>query len=375
MVAKITTGKDIYGALFYNHDKVNREQATVLATHIIREPEDGNFNISDTAGEFLQWMPNQFRTEKPVIHISLNPHEEDKLTDEQLSEIAEKYMQKMGYGEQPYIVFKHTDIERKHIHIVSVQVDSTGKKIKDSKRNERSVAVTEDLEREYGLHPAKGQKKVEHWQLIRIDPALGNLKKQMAAIIKPACKMYRFQTLGEFRALLSFYNIGVEEVQGTRNGKPYRGLLYTVLDEQRNKTGLPLKSSLFGKEFGINALEKQMFKSGEIIKKGNNREKIRNRVADAFRDASTEEALRAKLQKLNISLFLRRNGTGRIVGVTFIDHNERYVMNGSRLGKEYSANALNQRLEGAKNTRVNSQQVTDSTQKKKLTKLKQNPRI
>lgn len=344
MVAKITTGKDIYGALFYNQEKVNQMQGVVLSTHIIREPEDGDFNVMETSEEFLRWMPNHYRTEKPVLHISLNPHIDDKLSDDQLSEIAEKYMQRMGYGEQPYMVFKHTDIEREHIHIVSLQVDSTGKKINDSKRNLRSVAITEELEQEYGLNPAKGQEKKEHWQLIPIDPTLGNLKKQIAGIVKPASKMYQFQTMGEFRALLSFYNIGIEEVEGTRKGKAYKGLLYTVLDKEGNRTATAIKSSLLGKDFGLDALEKHMRLSSEKIKQGSVRESTRKRVAEAFANTSSESEFREKLHKQNIDLFLRKNDIGRIVGVTFIDHKGRCVLNGSRLGKGFSANGVNERF-------------------------------
>lgn len=370
MVAKITTGKDIYGALFYNQEKVNKGQACILATQIIREPVDGNFHISVMSEEFLRWMPAHFRTEKPVIHISLNPHEDDNLSDEQFSEIAQKYLEQMGYGEQPYIVFKHTDIQREHIHIVSLQVDSMGKKIKDSKRNERSVAITEALEKEYGLIPAKAQRKPEVWELAPVDSTLGKLKKQVAAIIKPLHEMYSFQTMGEYRALLSFYNIGVEEVAGTRSKKTYRGLLYTVADRAGNKVATPLKSSLFGKDLGIEALEKRMRFCGEKIKKAEIIDKTRKRVVDALNDALTEKIFKEKLKNQNIDLFIRRNDTGRIVGVTFVDHKERCVLNGSRLGKEFSANKINERFTTTQNVGVELHGISDTTlQKKKNKKL------
>ena len=342
MVAKITTGNNLYGALAYNQEKVDKEKGTVLATHIVREPMDGIFNVAATAEDLQRWMPSHFRCEKPVIHISLNPDIKDKLTDEQLSEVAAKYMDRMGWGGQPYIVFKHSDIEREHIHIVSVQVSPDGKKINDKLRNERSVAITESLEKEYGLHPAKGQKRSEQWQFTPVDQTKGNLKKQIAAVVKPAASMYRFQTLGEFRALLTLYNIGIEEVRGERDGKPYRGLLYTVLGADGRKAEVtPLKSSLFGKSAGFDALERHMEHSGEKITKENSREHTRHRIAEAFLDAPTENALRERLRAYHIDLFIRRNNTGRITGVTFIDHETRCVLNGSRLGKEFSANVVN----------------------------------
>ncbi|GHT57794.1 mobilization protein [Bacteroidia bacterium] len=363
MVANITTGSNLYGALFYNQEKVDKGVGTVLATHILREPADGNFNVGETAEDILRWMPDHFRTEKPVIHISLNPDPKDNLSDEQLSEVAGHYMDRMGWGGQPYIVFKHSDIEREHIHIVSVQVGQNGKKIYDGKRNERSVAITEELEKEYNLHPAKGQKHSEKWQLKPVDPTKGDLKQQIAAVIKPALSMYRFQTLGEFRALLSLYNIGIEEVRGERDGNAYRGLLYTALNADGKKAEVtPLKSSLFGKTAGFDALERHMEHSGEKITKANSREHTRHRVTEAFLDARTENALRERLRTYHIDLFIRRNDAGRITGVTFIDHENRCVLNGSRLGKEYSANALNERYPEASKAGADLQGVSNITQ-------------
>ena len=127
MVANITTGKDVYGALAYNQEKVDRGDGKVLLTHIVREPADGRFNVAATAEDLLRWMPSHYRTEKPVVHVSLNPAPEDRLDDGQLAEIAGAYMERMGWGGQPYIVFKHTDIGREHIHIVSVQVAQTAR--------------------------------------------------------------------------------------------------------------------------------------------------------------------------------------------------------------------------------------------------------
>ncbi|NDV64670.1 conjugal transfer protein MobB [Bacteroides sp. 224] len=343
MVAKITTGNDLYGALAYNQEKVDKEKGKVLSTHILREPTDGKFSVPITMEDFQRWMPTHYRTEKPVIHISLNPDPKDNVSEEQLSEIAEKYMERMGWGGQPYIVFKHSDIDREHIHIVSVQVRPDGKKIKDSKRNERSVAITECLEKEYGLLPAKGQSHSEKWQFTPIDHTKGNLKKQIASVVKPAAAMYRFQTLGEFRALLSLYNIGIEEVRGVRSGKPYRGLLYTALEVDGSRAEVtPLKASLFGKAVGFDALERLMKHSGEKINKDNIREKARRRVEEALLNAPDENILREKLRLYNIDLYLRRNDSGRITGVTFIDHENRSVLNGSRLGKQFSANAFNE---------------------------------
>ena len=367
MVANITTGKDVYGVLAYNQEKVNRGVAAIIGTHIIREPCDGNFSVAQTAADFLRWMPSHRRTEKPVVHISLNPDPKDMLTDAQLQEIAEKYMQRMDWGEQPYIVYKHSDIGRIHIHIVTLQVTPDGRKINDSHRNVRSVAATVALEEEYGLHPAKGQHPAAAWQPEPVIACEGNIKKQLSAAIKPLLAAYRFQTLGELRALLSIYNIGIEQVQGERRGKPYRGLLYTALDAAGAVAATPIKSSTLGREAGYDALERHMRESGEKIKKDDTAVETRLKVERAMSGAASEEELRQRLRQYHIDLFIRRNDAGRTVGVTFIDHTRRAALNGSRLGKEFSANAFNERFAlSDKSTTVPKKTQTSRKQTKKI---------
>ena len=341
MVAKISTGQSLHGALAYNQDKVDEGHARVLATNLVLQPEDGQFSVNDCMNDFRCWMPSHFRTEKPVIHISLNPHPDDILTDEQLTAIGEEYMQKLGYGNQPYMIFKHEDIERKHIHIVSLRVDSNGRKINDSNESRRRKALAEALEQKYGLHPAEGQKKGEEWQLKPIDVAKGDIKRQIARTVKPLIQLYRFRTMGELRALLSLYNIGVEEVKGEIGGRTYHGILYTALDGNGETAATPIKSSRLGRMVGAELLNKKMRESDAKIKSDPCRERLRPLVADALRQSLDERDFRDRLAKEQIDLVLRRNETGRIYGVTFIDHRSRTVLNGSRLGKEFSANMLN----------------------------------
>ncbi|MDR0231376.1 MAG: relaxase/mobilization nuclease domain-containing protein [Dysgonamonadaceae bacterium] len=347
MVAKINTGSSLYGALSYNQEKVDEGLGKVIASNLVCEPTDGRFNVSACAADFARWIPSleHLPTKKPVIHISLNPHPDDKLSDNQLADIGREYMERLGYGGQPYLIFKHEDTGREHIHIVSLRVDCDGKLIKDSFERKRSKEITELLEQKYELIPAEGRKQSEQWQLTPVDATRGNLKKQIASVIKPLVSMYKFQTLGEYRALLSLYNIGLEEVKGEVREKPYKGLVYCALDKEGNKVGTPLKSSLFGKLVGYDGLEKRMIKSGEQIKQHGFRERAKTAVTGAINSAYSESELRAKLQAMNIDLILRRNDEGRIYGVTFIDHNERCVFNGSRLGKEFSANVFNERFE------------------------------
>jgi hypothetical protein len=343
MVADIHIGNNLYGALAYNQEKIDAGLGKILETNRIFVPSNGQFSIRDCVQDFERAMPPQVTTSRGIIHISLNPHPDDRLTDGQLSDIGREYMEKMGFGGQPYMIFKHEDIDRQHLHIVSTRVRGDGTLVSDKKNYERSRKITDELERKYGLHP-KGQLQEGVWRLSPVDASQGNLKKQAANVIKPLAEIYRFRSLPEFRALLSLYNIGVEEVKGENGGKPYRGLVYSVLDAEGNRTGKPLKSSLFGKGYGIEALEQRMKKSGEQIKTGGQIDKTKATVLASLNASRTGSEFRADLGKKGIDLMLRYGNGGRLFGVTFIDHNSRTVLNGSALGREFSANALAERF-------------------------------
>lgn len=351
MVAKINIGSNLYGALAYNQEKVDEGLGKILGANLVFEPADGRFNASECMEDFMQFVPAHFRTEKPVFHVSLNPHPDDRLTDDQLTDIGREYMERLGYGNQPYLIFKHEDIGREHIHIVSLRVDSEGKKIDGYKEHERSKEITEHLERKYNLNPAEGQKRTEQWELTPVDASGGDLKKQIASVIKPLASMYHFQSMGEYKAVLSLYNINVEELKGEVKGKPYRGLLYSAMDSEGNKVGNPLKSSIFGKSVGYDGLEKRMAKSAERIKAKNLKAHTLKAVSEAKQGSQSESEFRAKLRQQGIDVLFRRNDEGRVYGATFIDHTTRTILNGSRLGKEYSANVFND-LYGGKQERA-----------------------
>jgi hypothetical protein len=147
--------------------------------------------------------------------------------------------------------------------------------------------------------------------------------------------------MGEYKAVLSLYNINVEELKGEVKGIPYRGLLYSATDNEGNKVGNPLKSSIFGKSVGYGGLEKRMAKSTERIKAKNLKAHTLKAVSEAKQTCTSKSEFRAKLKQQSIDVLFRKNDEGRIYGATFIDHTTRTVLNGSRLGKEYSANVFN----------------------------------
>ncbi|HEY5592149.1 MAG TPA: conjugal transfer protein MobB [Paludibacter sp.] len=342
MVAKISSGSSIFGALSYNQKKMDEQHAYVLVTNRMIEPADGRYKIGICMRSFESYLVANQKTEKPILHISLNPDPKDVLTDDQYSEIAQEYMQKLGYGDQPYIVYKHEDIDRHHLHIVSVRVDENGKKLDHNFEYRKSMEICRKLEQNYNLIPADKKDQQGELPIKRIQYGEENLKAQIANIIRPLVKSYRFQSFGEYKAILSLYNIIVEEIKGGVEGRQYNGLVYSATDNHGERIGKPFKSSLFGKSVGYEALQQQMVQSGEIIKEKQLKGRTKAIVTKAMQLPLSRANFEKHLATNGVNVVFRQNDAGRIYGVTFIDHQNQCVLNGSRLGKEFSANVFNE---------------------------------
>ena len=188
---------------------------------------------------------------KPVIHFSLNPSPKDKLTANQMIILAREFMQRMGYGEQPYIIFQHSDIDRKHMHIVSVRVDENGQEIPYRFDLKRAIAHCREMEQKYGLHPpTESDTRQEIAALRKVDYPAGNVKEQVKRIARTLMERYNVRSLPELNTLLELYNIRIDEVKGVQNGETYHGLMYGALNDAGQRVGTPFKSSKLGEVFG-----------------------------------------------------------------------------------------------------------------------------
>ena len=177
--------------------------------------------------------------------------------------------------------------------------------------------------------------------LKKADYQNGDVKQQVSNILKSVFSTYRFQSFGEYSALLSCFNIEAKQVRGEFEGTPYNGIVYTMTDNTGKPVCTPIKSSLIGKRFGYEGLEKRIGYNTREYKNKKRQPKIRNEIALAMHGCrgNREDFIRL-LNGRGIDVVFRENGEGRIYGATFIDHRNREVYNGSRLGKEFSANAF-----------------------------------
>jgi hypothetical protein len=361
MIAKIGRGSNLFGALAYNQLKVDNENGEILLMNKMIETKDGNYTVAQLVKSFEPYLIANKNTEKTTLHISLNPDPKDKVSDEDFVQIAQEYMNAMGFGEQPFVVFKHTDITRIHIHIVSIGVDEMGKKISDKFEKRKSMKICREIERKYRLSNVADKKLTQKEQIFSpVDYQAGNIKSQMASVIRNISNYYQFQTMGEYNALLSLYNMSSEKVDKIDNGLAKNGVLYFALNDKGERISQPFKASLFRKNAGLDALNSHFLKSKETLKSSSIHETLKAAVTLVMKSQHNETQFKNKLQDMGISTVVRRNASGRIYGITFIDHQSKSVWNGSRLGKEYSANAFHQYWNGGVNPK---KQITNDGEK------------
>ena len=340
MIAKISATENLGGALGYNFKKVEKGEASILLAAELYQDKDGCYTMEEVFADMEALIPKKCRTKKTVFHCSLNPHPDEKLSDETLMQIAKEYMEALGYGKQPYIVFKHNDIAREHIHIVSLRVDSRGQKINDKFEKRRSKQITDALERKFGLIPSSKVTEKAVAETPKVDIGKGNIKEQVASVVRMVLGHYRFCSLGELNAILSAYNLAVEEIKTEFRGKKYDGVVYVPTDDKGGKISTPINASDIGRGMGYTAVQNRIQKSKQAIKPLI--PAMRHRILEVMCSSpQTEKALQQRLEEQGLRVVIRKNESGRIYGITFIDDEVGIALNGSRLGKGYAANIFN----------------------------------
>lgn len=342
MVARIKTGTSIKGALNYNAQKCSKAEAKLIAANGFFKEKD-KLGFTEKLLRFQKLTSLNQRTKTNTIHISLNFHPGEKLTEEKLQAIASVYMDKIGFGRQPYLVYQHFDAAHHHLHIVSTNIKKDGAAINmhNLGRNE-SEKARKEIEQDFGLIKAQGRKQTESpLQSLpgKINYGDKETKKSIAFIVNGVINQYKFSSLPELNAVLQQF--GVQAYRGEKGSRMYEkgGLVYSIIDKKNNRVGVPIKASAINSKpilvnlerlFPVKSKEKEPFK--EIVK-----EKLNKELAKSI---ASPKDFSNRLKKENIDVVYRQNAEGLIYGITYVDHQSKCVFNGSDLGKEFSAKGI-----------------------------------
>ncbi len=347
MVTIINNTRSLSTTLNYNEKKLRQKNADcILASNYVKDLELLNFY--DKLHRLEHQADLNLRAKSNSVHITLNFHEDDKLNKEKLQNIAEEYMQKIGFGEQPYLVYEHFDAGHQHVHIVTtnIRIDGTRIDIHNIGRNQ-SKKARKELEIKYNLVQAESRKLQQKNELpirqVNAQKVIYGKTQTIRAItnvLDHVLKHYKFTSLPELNAVLKQYNVMAD--RGKEDSRMYeqKGLVYRVLDKDGRKIGTPIKASAFynkpifkelEKIFAKNLSLKQDLKRGIKVEIG----LILNRHSPLSLDKFNDE-----LRKCSIHATMGQNDKGFVYAITYIDHKSGAVINGSELGKEYSAEAV-----------------------------------
>ncbi len=342
MVAKITSPHSVKRALNYNEQKVQEGLAScIYAGNFLREVN--NLNFYQKLNRFQDLISlNQRSVKSNTLHISLNFDPSENLSKSKLGAIATSYMNKIGFGNQPYLVYEHIDSGHPHIHIVTTNIKSDGARIDTFNIGRlKSEPARKDIENEFGLVRAEGrnQKPERAVSKAKIQYGRAETKRSITNILDQVIKQYNYNSLASLNAILRTFNVVAD--RGREGGRihNHKGLLFQILDSNGNKIGVPIKASsiyssptllYLGQKFEENELKRQSL-----------RQKLRETIdAEILKNPGSIDEFILSLKKQNIDTVLRQNEMGFIYGITFVDHIHKSAFNGSEIGKQYSVASL-----------------------------------
>jgi Relaxase/Mobilisation nuclease domain len=347
MVAKIKITSSLSRSLNYNEQKVARHEAQCI--HAVNYPKDlEHLNFYNKLRRMEHQAAFNERVKANSVHISLNFDEADMLTQDRLKEIAGSYMQQIGFGDQPYLLYEHKDAGHQHIHIVSTNIRADGSRINmhNIGRNQ-SEKARKNIEQEFRLVKAEGQhkrhkQKVNQAFIQKVQYGKAQTKQAIANVLELVVNQYKFTSLPELNAVLKQYNVMADQGKEDSRLYKYRGLYYRALDENGNKIGVPIKASAFYNKPTLANLEKKFDRNDELRQP--HKQRLKTQIDWALHGGNTSlPELKRDLEKEDIATIIRQNKQGKIYGITFVDYETKCVFNGSDLGKEYSAKRILER--------------------------------
>jgi len=349
MVTVIKTGHSIHRILNYNENKVKEGVAVFMGAG--NYPiDDANLAINIKLNRMLKQTALNENVTRNSVHISLNfDPSEMAISKEKLMAIAHTYMEKIGFGQQPYLVYQHYDAGHPHIHIVSIKVREDGSRIDTQNigQNQSEIARKE-IEISFGLVPAERNKRNQNYELkpVEVSKVLygrSPTKRAITNVLDVVLNQYKYTSLPELNAVLQQYNIMAD--RGSENSRVYtnKGLLYRILDENGNKVGVPIKASDFYSKPTLKFLQEKFIQNEQRRKP--HKLRVKNTIDLLLLSKKTVRLpeLLERLEKEGVKAVLRQNADGLVFGITFVDHRTKCVFNGSALGKQYSAKAIQER--------------------------------
>ncbi|MDF2191358.1 relaxase/mobilization nuclease domain-containing protein [Paraflavitalea sp. CAU 1676] len=317
MVAKIKIVKSVTKALNYNENKVREGTASlILASRFGCASEDLGF--SQKVNRFVRRNALCQKTSNNTLHIFLSFSNQDSLNNEKLQSIASDYMKRIGFGDQPYLVYRHDDTANPHVHIVTTTIKENGKAINlhmIAKRKSEPARLA--IEQTFNLIPAQTHKRNQSHTILPGKPQ--GTKSDIALAISYATRNYRVRNLDELNAILAVKGIFADPgLPGSRRAAN-NGLLYYKIDREGQKYSVGIKASSIPGEPTLKNLQKLFFKNKLRVAENS---KSREMLGDAISNSQNSNLynLFAELNNQGLQVKFKSEGQNPMSSVALINH-------------------------------------------------------
>lgn len=347
MVARITFPKNLLNALNYHEQKVNKGVAECLhAENFLLDEHQLKFY--DKLNRFKNQIELNTTVQTTLLHASLNFEPSETFSKDELIQMATTYMNKIGFGNQPYLVYQHEDAGHPHIHILTTTIkdDCSPIYVHNIGRNQSEKARTE-IENEFGLIKASTRNNKHAFDIPPVDIkkviyGKSETKRSIINVLDAVIDQYKYTSLSELNAVLQLGNVTAD--RGKEGGRIHRnaGLIYRILDNDGKKIGKPIKSSSIYSKPTLSEIEKKF--TDNKLWRSPRRAALKKEINEILEKSSSMVDFIAMLKHQKIDTIIWRNDAGFIYGVTFVDHKSKCVFNGSDVDKQLSAAAIQRKF-------------------------------
>lgn len=317
--------------LVYNRDKVERDVASILGAFNM----DGD-SPEDISRTFERYERLNIRTRNLSFHMNINPLEgQDNMSEAEIVEFARKMMEGLGYGKQPFVIYRHRDIEREHYHVVSVRTDGNGRKLSDYMENKRCNDLLWQLSKEFDYKVGNAYRKSRRRSVEKFDPSAGDVNAQIREIYRE-CLSYHYTSFEQFKIILRSHGV-LLDARSEETTKFYlRGL---------DDSGRPCTRAMSARTLGLDLCRLYKDRAQESLTSMRVMSMERNRIRRCTRGPLEDSVSQAHfvnmLAKCGISVRLSRDpDTHRIVDADFVDHVTKTAFNISELGADLTLDML-----------------------------------
>ena len=290
---------------------------------------------------FVREIAN-IRTKNVSFHLTIDPGEFDKeLSDEEVKALARDLLQGLGYGEQPWVLYKHHDIDRIHYHIVSTTIKEDGTRIKGSNERFTLQQLLKDNAQKYGYWLGRVPRAVKAKSFKENDsvPIFSQGKKNVSSVMREALLdslAYGFTSMPQWYSVCEAHGLAVNEYAGEdgtkkmafkgigRDGKPCTPAVPAeeLVGDLMKKVSDAVASNAGSERLSAAATKRS-------------RKEIASTVERFLQSSRSESQFLSACAAQGVGVVLHRSEeSGDIYGVTLIDHVDKLVFKASDVSRD-----------------------------------------